>query len=75
MDQQLINQIVASQSVGQAENAMRARRDAILNRIATVEESGGQLPPEEFKSLVGELFDLNVALGDAFPDADRDGRS
>lgn len=73
MDQKLIKQMIGSQSTGQAVNAMRERRDTILNEIAAAEESGKQLPEQEFKALVGELFDLNVALGDAFPDADRDG--
>ena len=65
MDTQLTKQVVEQGANELSIIVMRQRREEILDYIGAVEEAGQQLPAEEFKSLMDELFDLNIAIGDA----------
>ena len=68
MNRNLTNRIIQAGANEVSMAAMRARRDELLSEIEAAEESGQQIPPVQFRAMVGELFDLNIALGDAVID-------
>jgi hypothetical protein len=71
MDRNLTNKVIEAGATDIAMTAMRKRRHSILDRIEQAEEAGKPLPANELKQLLGELFDLNIAIGDVpFDDKD-----
>jgi hypothetical protein len=66
MQQDVIKQVINAHSPEIAMRVLSLRRDQILHAIGE-----GKLEPTE--DVLGELFDLNVALGDA--DMFQDGES
>jgi len=64
MDTKLTNQVIQQGANELSIISMRERRDQILDYVDAAEQAGQQLPAEVFKELMGELFDLNIAIGD-----------
>lgn len=72
MDRNLTQQVIAAGANEISIKAMRDRRRDILDYIDAVEANGEQIPTETLQSLLGELFDLNIAIGDVpFDDKDQ----
>lgn len=72
MDSRLTKQVIELGANDLSDQAMQARRRKILDYIDEVEAAGQTLPPQEFGELMSELFDLNIALGDAGFERDGD---
>ena len=64
MNKQLTNQVIGLGANDLSVIAMRERRNQILDYVEVAEQAGEQISAEEFKTLMGELFDLNIAIGD-----------
>lgn len=72
MDRNLTQQVIVAGANEVSIKAMRDRRRNILDYIDAVEANGEQIPTETLQSLLGELFDLNIAIGDVpFDDKDQ----
>jgi hypothetical protein len=72
MERNLTNQIARLGANDLATQAMRARRAELLDWIQAAEDTGGEIPEFQLREVLSELFDLNIALGEGFPE-DKDG--
>jgi hypothetical protein len=72
MNHNLTNRIINLGANDLSDQAMRARRTQLLDTIQAAEESGVEIPQAQFRAMLSELFDLNVALGEAVVE-DKDG--
>ena len=65
MNRTLITKLVAAETTQQMQNELRLRRDEILHAL-----EAGTVPAESLESVFGELFDLNVVIGDGIDPSD-----
>lgn len=68
MDGTFIKRLVQLDDSNKIKRELMNRRDNILKYI----EEHSDIPQEELRKLLGELFDLNVAIGDDNPQEGRD---
>lgn len=72
MDSKLTKQVTALGANEKSLSALRNKRTEILDRIDAAERSGEPMLENELRGLLGELFDLNIAIGDAGFEKDGD---